>query len=91
MALRRVLVKPGPKLVVDWHTLPQIALPPIVGGNTVYSLDQMGTLYAIDIATGKVRTQVALGVAVAHFATPTISNGQLFVGTTAGVIAVALA
>ena len=89
--LRRVLVKPGPKLVVDWHAQTQINLPPIVGGHTVYSLDQMGTLYALDIATGKPRAQLSLGVAPPHFVTPTISNGQLFVGTTQGVVAVALA
>jgi outer membrane protein assembly factor BamB len=89
--LRRVTVEPGPKLVVDWHALAQIALPPIVGGNTVYSLDQMGTLYALNIATGKVRTTLPLGIAVPHFATPTISGGRIFVGTIKGVIAVILA
>lgn len=89
--LRRVLVEPGPKLTVDWHAPEQIDLPPIVGGNTVYSLDQDGTLYALDIATGRVRTKLTLGFAVPHFVTPTISDGGLYVGTTEGVVAVALA
>jgi len=89
--LRAIQVEPGPKLKIEWHTLPQIALPPVVGGNTVYSLDQEGTLYAVDLATGQMITQLALGFAVAHFATPTISNGRLFVGTSTGVVAVGLA
>jgi PQQ-like domain len=89
--LRCVLVKPGPKLVVEWHALAQIDLPPIVGGKTVYSLDQEGTLYALDIATGKVRTKLTLGLAVPHFATPAMVHGRLVVGTTEGVVAVALA
>ncbi|HZU70768.1 MAG TPA: PQQ-binding-like beta-propeller repeat protein [Ktedonobacteraceae bacterium] len=89
--LRSVQVEPGPKLKIDWHALPQIALPPVVGGNTVYSLDQEGTLYALDLATGKVRIQLALGITVPHFVTPTISDGRLFVGTTLGIVSVALA
>jgi outer membrane protein assembly factor BamB len=89
--LRRVLVEPGPKLTVDWHALALIDLSPIVGGNTVYSLDQNGILYALDIATGMVRTKLTLGFAVPHFVTPTISDGHIFVGTIEGVVAVALA
>jgi len=89
--LRCVVVKPGPKLADDWHALAKIDLPPIVGGNTVYSLDQDGTLYALDIATGKVRTKLTLGLEVPHFATPTIADGRIFVGTIKGVVAVALA
>jgi outer membrane protein assembly factor BamB len=89
--LRCVLIEPGPKLVVHWHVSPDIALPPIVGGNTVYSLDQDGTLYALDIATGTVRATLALGAASPHFATPTISDGRVFVGTMQGVVAVSLA
>lgn len=89
--LRGVLVQPGPKLVVRWQAPPNIALPPIVGGNTVYSLDQNGTLYALDIATGAARAQLALGTAVPRFVTPTISNGRVFVGTMKSVVAVSLA
>jgi|SRR5579875_2638149 outer membrane protein assembly factor BamB len=88
--LRSIQVEAGPKLKINWHALPQIALPPVVGGNTVYSLDQEGTLYALDLATGKVRTQLALGITVPHFVTPTIAAGRLFVGTTLGIVSVAL-
>jgi outer membrane protein assembly factor BamB len=75
-------------LKVDWHTLGQITLPPIVGGHTVYSLDHDGTLYALDRETGLVRAQLSLGMAVPHFATPTLSQGRVYVGTLEGVSAV---
>ena len=88
--LRRVLDAPGMTLKVDWHTLGQITLPPIVGGHTLYSLDPGGTLYALDTATGQVRSQLSLGIAVPHFTTPTLSRGRLFVGTYEGVSAVTL-
>ena len=88
--LRRVLDAPGTTLTVDWHTIGQITLPPIVGGHTLYSLDLDGTLYALDTETGLVRAQLSLGMAVPHFATPTLSQGRIFVGTYTGVSAVAL-
>jgi outer membrane protein assembly factor BamB len=88
--LRRVLDAPGTTLTVDWHTLGQITLPPIVGGHTLYSLDLDGTLYALDTETGLVRAQLSLGMAVPHFATPTLFQGRIFVGTYQGVSAVAL-
>ncbi len=89
--LRRVLDAPGTTLAIDWHTSVQITLPPIVGGHTVYSLDPGGILFALDIDTGLVRTKLSLGFAVPHFATPTLSQGRIFVGTTVGVSAVTLA
>ena len=81
--LRRVLDAPGTtlKVDVDWHTLVQITLPPIVGGHTLYSLDPGGTLYALDTDTGLVRAQLSLGIAVPPFTTPTLSQGRIFVGT----------
>ncbi len=86
--LRRVLDAPGTTLKVDWHTLGQITLPPIVGGHTLYSLDSGGTLYALDTETGLVRAQLSLGMAVPHFTTPALSQGRIFVGTFEGVSAV---
>lgn len=88
--LRRVLDAPGTTLKVDWHTLVQITLPPIVGGHTLYSLDTNGILYALDTETGQVRAQLSLGMAVPHFATPSLSQGRIFVGTYEGVSAVTL-
>ncbi|HEX6553099.1 MAG TPA: PQQ-binding-like beta-propeller repeat protein, partial [Ktedonobacteraceae bacterium] len=89
--LRRVQDAPGTRLTVDWHASAQINFPPIVGGHTLYSLDTNGTLYALDIDTGQLRASISLGLAVPHFATPTISQGRIFVGTLEGVSAVAIA
>jgi hypothetical protein len=89
--LRRVLDAPGTTLKVDWHAAVQITLPPIVGGHTLYSLDPGGTLYALDIDTGLVTAKLSLGFAVPHFATPALSQGRIFVGTTKGVSAVTIA
>jgi outer membrane protein assembly factor BamB len=89
--LRRVLDAPGTTLKVDWHTSEQINLPPIVGGHTLYSLDPDGVLYALDIDTGLARAKLSLGVMLPHFATPTLSQGRIFVGTMVGVSAVTLA
>jgi outer membrane protein assembly factor BamB len=88
--LRRVLDPSGAKLAVDWHAAEQINLPPIVGGHTLYSLDPGGTLYALDIDTGLQRAEISLGFAVPHFATPSLSQGRIFVGTYTGVSAVAI-
>jgi outer membrane protein assembly factor BamB len=87
---RRVLDAPGTTLKVDWHTLGQFTLPPIVGGHTLYSLDTNGILYALDTETGQVRAQLSLGIAVPHFATPSLSQKRIFVGTYEGVSAVTL-
>jgi outer membrane protein assembly factor BamB len=89
--LRRVLDPSGTKLAVDWHASNQINFPPIVGGHTLYSLDRDGNLYALDIDTGLERAEISLGFAVPHFATPSLSQGRIFVGTYEGVSAVAIA
>src|SRR5260370_34103294 len=88
--LRRVLDAPGTTLKVDWHTLGQITLPPIVGGHTLYSLDHDGTLYALDIDTGLVRAQLSLGMAVPHFVPPKLSPDRIFVRTNERVHAVTI-
>jgi len=89
--LRRVLDPAGTKLAVDWHAAEQINLPPIVGGHTLYSLDPSGILYALDIDSGLVRAKLSLGFAVPHFATPSLSQGRIFVGTLEGVSTVTIA
>jgi outer membrane protein assembly factor BamB len=60
---------------------------PVVGGNTVYSLDRHGSLNALDIATGKLRTKVQVGE-TSRFATPTLYQNRIFIGTLSGVVAV---
>ena len=75
-----------PRLSLGWHAPARVTGSPIVGGQTVYSLDPSGTLYALDAATGAVRATLPVG-ATSRFATPTLSQRTLFIGTLAGVVA----
>src|SRR5439155_3460071 len=87
--VRSVTVGPGVKMTVNWHAPHQINGSPIVGGHTVYSVDyQGGILYALNITSGAIRTQVAVGT-TSRFATPTLSQGFVLVGTLTGVTAIA--
>lgn len=86
--LQQIQVGPGIAITIGWHAPTDIIGSPVVGGNTVYSLDILGgTLYALDIKSGAVRAKVSVGAA-SRFATPTLSGGYVFVGTLAGVTAV---
>ncbi len=85
--LREVLVGPGNHLAVGWHAPGQVTGSPVAGGNTVYSLDPGGTLYALNSQNGAVITTVGVGQ-TSRFATPTLYNGRVFVGTLSGVVAV---
>jgi hypothetical protein len=86
--LREIKLEAGTKLALGWQAPQQVTSSPIIGGNTVYSLDTGGgTLYALDAATGSVRTTVSVG-STTRFATPTISQNSIFVGTMKGIVAV---
>ena len=45
--LQQVLFGPGVRLTLGWRAPGQVTGSPVVGGNTVYSLDPGGTLYAL--------------------------------------------
>ncbi len=85
--LRQLQVGPGVSLTLGWQAPAQVTGSPVVGGHTVYSLDPGGTLYALDIQSGNVRTTVSVG-ATSRFATPTLFEGRVFVGTLTGVVAI---
>lgn len=87
--LRQVIVGPGASFTPGWHASSEITGSPIVGGATVYSVNPDGTLYALDAATGTVKTTASVG-AVSRFATPTLSGNLIFVGTLSGVTAVTI-
>jgi outer membrane protein assembly factor BamB len=87
--LREIQVTPGATLVAGWHAPGQVTGSPIVGGNTVYSLDPGGTLYALDTATGSVRATLSVGT-LSRFATPTLSGSSIFIGTLTGIVAVGI-
>lgn len=67
-----------------WHA-PHAKGQPVLAGGRLWATDwDSGTLYALDLATGKVVQQIAAGT-LPHFATPTVVGNKLFLGTTTGV------
>jgi outer membrane protein assembly factor BamB len=74
---------------VRWQAPVRAAGSPVVGGGVVWTVDtSTGALFAIDPATGAVRTQISVGP-VPHFASPTLAGDTVYVGTTSGVVAIA--
>ncbi|MGA2514582.1 MAG: PQQ-binding-like beta-propeller repeat protein [Candidatus Limnocylindrales bacterium] len=88
-ALREVQVGADGKLTVGWITSRGVGGgPPVIGGGTVWSLNvDGGRLYALDPATGNVLASISVGT-LPHFASPTLWDGQVLVGTMSGVVAV---
>ncbi len=88
--LRQLQLEAGTHLVVGWHAPQQVTGSPVIGGQTVYSLDPGdGVLYALNAATGEVRATLSVGTA-SRFATPTLSLGSIFIGTMTGIVAVGI-
>ena len=87
--LRQLSLSAQGHLAPGWQAPGQITGSPIIGGHTVYSLSGDGTLYALDSATGTTRATIAVGD-VSRFATPTLSNNQVYVGTLNGVVSVGI-
>ncbi len=87
--LRQVTLASGGRLIAGWHAPQSVAASPVIGGQTVYCLDAGGTLYAFDAATVRTRATLSVG-ATSRFATPTLAQGRVFVGTLQGVVAAAI-
>ena len=84
--VQQVQVGPGVKLTLGWRAN-QVPGSPVVGGHTIYAVDRGGTLYALEMETGKVRATVQVG-STSRFATPTLYQNFVFLGTLSGVSAV---
>jgi outer membrane protein assembly factor BamB len=86
--LREIRLGSGANLLTGWQAPRQVTGSPVIGGNTVYRLDPGGgMLYALDAATGSVRATVSVGT-TSRFATPTLFQNTIFVGTMTGTVAV---
>ena len=85
--LRQLTLASGGRLVAGWHAPQAVTGSPVIGGQTIYSLDPGGVLYALNAATGRVRATLSVG-ATSRFATPTLSAQRIFIGTLNGVVAV---
>jgi outer membrane protein assembly factor BamB len=63
---------------------------PVIGGGAVWVADwTSGILYELNETTGHVQHQIAVGSALPHFVSPSLSGSLVFVGTLHGVVAVA--
>jgi outer membrane protein assembly factor BamB len=63
---------------------------PVVGGHTVYTLERNGTLHALDLESGKDRTATVNVGATSRFATPTLFQNRVYIGTLTGIVAVTI-
>ena len=88
--LREIILKPGGHLQAGWQASRKVTGSPVIGGNTIYSLNPGGgMLYALDAATGSVRATISVG-STSRFATPTLFQKSIFVGTMTGIVAVGI-
>lgn len=83
--LRQVSIDANGHITPGWKA--SVAGSPIVGGHTVYSLGSDGTLAALNIYDGSVRTTISLDP-TSRFATPTLSGATLYIGTLTGIAAI---
>jgi len=86
-SLREVQIGAGGSLTPGWQTS-AAGGPPVVGGGAIWSVNtSSGRLVALAPATGATLGSISVG-AVPHFVSPTLWQGQIFVGTNAGITSV---
>jgi hypothetical protein len=84
--MRAVRISKGPSLKVMWHsTATGFGSSPVLGGGALWAVDE-GRLVQLNPKTGHTVTSVYLGP-TPHFATPTLHQSLVIVGTLAGVTA----
>ena len=84
--VQQIQITAGTSMTLGWRAS-ETSGSPVVGGQTVYSIDPQGNLYALGIQMGQVRAAVQVP-ATSRFATPTLFGNQVFIGTLTGVVAV---
>ncbi|HEX7543617.1 MAG TPA: PQQ-binding-like beta-propeller repeat protein [Candidatus Limnocylindrales bacterium] len=83
-SLREVQVGSGGSLTPGWQSS-AAGGPPVLGGGAVWSVNtSTGRLVALNPATGATMGSISVG-AVPHFASPTLWQSQIFVGTMGGI------
>ncbi len=86
--IQRISIGSAGKISLGWHTATGANGPPVVGSGTVWSLAlATGELYALSTSNGAVTAHINVGP-VPHFASPTLWNGLVLVGTMHGLVAV---
>ncbi len=80
---------PPATLRIAWRGPASADGSPVLGGGAVWVTDNTGgILYQLDPATGRVLRQIALGSALPHFTSPSLSGRLVLIGTMHGVVAV---
>ncbi len=87
--LREVGIGSDGTITVGWQAPGLVTGSPVIGGQTVYAVDPGGTLYALNLNRGTSITTTPIGQ-TSRFTSPTLSNGYVYVGTQAGVVAIAI-
>jgi hypothetical protein len=86
--LRMVQIGSGGSIHLGWQTHAGATGPPVIGGGAIWSLALgTGELQALSPSTGDVLARIGVGP-VPHFASPTLWDGLVLVGTMHGVTAV---
>jgi outer membrane protein assembly factor BamB len=84
----RALQTSGGQIRILWKSAAPANGSPTLEGTSVWALDYTGAvLYRFAASTGAVTARLPLGP-VPHFASPTLGNGRVYVGTMSGVTAV---
>jgi outer membrane protein assembly factor BamB len=78
-----------PAFSVLWRLPGLFAGPPIVADGAVWTIGRDGTLDAVDPRSGQTRFHASIGTS-AHFATPSASDGRLFVPAAKQILAFTL-
>jgi outer membrane protein assembly factor BamB len=85
--VQQIQVGADGKFMLGWLAA-NVPGSPVIGGHTVYTLERSGQLHALDIKTGHDRTSAVNVGMTARFATPTLFQNYVFIGTLKGVVAV---
>ena len=88
-SIREVKVGSNGSLTPGWQSN-AAGGSPVLGGGAIWSVNtSTGRLVALDQATGALLGSISVG-AVPHFVSPTLWQGQILVGTSAGVTSVSM-
>ncbi len=86
--LRMIVIGSSGAIHLGWHTSSGATGPPVIGGGAVWSLDiGAGQLLALSPSSGAVLARITVG-SLPHFASPTLWDGFVLVGTMRGVTAI---
>jgi outer membrane protein assembly factor BamB len=82
-------IQSAPSFGLTWHVPTGFAGPPIVAGGAIWTITREGLLYALDPRTGNVLARLSVGTPT-HFATPSASQGRLFVPAAQRILGLSL-